>query len=108
MAAKAAFYIPCFSPESRESSVCTWQVFWLAPVEHLPITFYCNSGLKIQQTCIDKRSTRRAYSYGDSAGFTPDFPFNPPPEAEEPNTQQMYRQDKHAAKFIHIKFFTTG
>jgi hypothetical protein len=27
-----------------------------------------------------------AYSYGDSAGFTPDFPFNPGNEAREPLT----------------------
>jgi hypothetical protein len=25
-----------------------------------------------------------AYSYGDSAGLTPDFPFNDPPEADQP------------------------
>jgi hypothetical protein len=32
-----AFYIPCFSPESREWFVYTWQVFWLAaPVNTFP------------------------------------------------------------------------
>lgn len=30
------------------------------------------------------------YSYGDSAGFAPDFPFNHLTEADEPVTQQMY------------------
>src|SRR5574343_1427039 len=30
------------------------------------------------------------YSYGDSAGITPDFPFNHLTEADEPVTQQMY------------------
>lgn len=30
------------------------------------------------------------YSYGDSAGITPDFPFNHLAEADEPVTQQMY------------------
>ena len=32
---------------------------------------------------------RRDYSYGDSAGLTPDFPFNHLPEAGEPSTGQM-------------------
>jgi O-methyltransferase len=27
----------------------------------------------------DRKIHERVYSYGDSAGFTPDFPFNPPP-----------------------------
>lgn len=32
----------------------------------------------------------RDYSYGDSAGFTPNFPFNHLTEAAEPITAQMY------------------
>jgi len=31
----------------------------------------------------------RTYSYGDSAGFSPDFPFNPGYEHREPLQEQM-------------------
>jgi hypothetical protein len=77
---------------------CTWQVFWLAPVEHLPIPPNRDSGMKIQLpwskkinrrlfTIDHSRLTKKLYSYGDSAGIEPDFPFNP--AMREPNTLQM-------------------
>jgi len=51
-----------------------WQVFWLVPSPaDLPIRQATDSGLKFAG------SVSGTYSYGDSAGFTPDFPFNDPP-----------------------------
>jgi hypothetical protein len=56
-----------------------WQVFWLALAESFPwhratvVVCFSNRAWafeKVQTTC-----TRCAYSYGDSAGLAPDFPF---------------------------------
>ena len=73
------FYISCLSPESLNDNNCTWQVFWLALLLN---TF--PSLIMIRQWYVDcaelmseTNQHSRAYSYGDSAGFTPDFPFNP-------------------------------
>jgi|GEM_PF-3659097 len=51
-------------------------------------------------------SRLKAYSYGDSAGFTPDFPFNP-----EPSGTKYAANVKGALipqNFILVKFFTAG
>lgn len=46
----------------------------LLSVEHLPIP----CGTVAEDPTVVKRETfhEKAYSYGDSAGITPDFPFN--------------------------------
>jgi hypothetical protein len=57
-----------------------WQVFWLALAEPFP-SLFSDSGVCISNRvcgCLKffKTSyTHRAYSYGDSAGLAPDFPF---------------------------------
>jgi len=40
------------------------------------------------------------HSYGDSAGFTPDFPFNPP--LAEPKSAQIYRARRIAPTIISL------
>jgi hypothetical protein len=50
-----------------------WQVFWLSLVDTFPLEFQQWSA---DSTC-ELVTTRRLYSYGDSTGFTPDFPFHP-------------------------------
>lgn len=67
-----------FSSESFEY-YCIRQVFWLAFVNRLPD--YYISGLWLIPTPLNTPqsgafSWAGAYSYGDSAGFSPDFPFN--------------------------------
>ena len=39
-----------------------------------------------------------AYSYGDSVGFSPNFPFNPLHDAQEPVAWQMCRNNTTEAK----------
>jgi hypothetical protein len=66
------FYTPCFSPESRKVIKSIWQVFWLVLLsDYLPIVdgqWYADRTVVVLH--------ERTYSYGDSAGFSPDFPFN--------------------------------
>jgi len=38
------------------------------------------------------------YSYGDSTGITPDFPFNPLPEAEKPNRHKCRERNNLSRK----------
>lgn len=45
-----------------------------------------SSGMKIQQA--EEMLPPGTYSYGDSAGFTPDFPFNPPVRGEPKSLQR--------------------
>jgi len=55
----------------------TWQVFWLMP-HRLPSHPRRGQWLKSAGD-FRRRLNRMAeafYSYGDSAGFAPDFPFN--------------------------------
>jgi len=67
-----------FTPFTRKLNVVNliWQVFWLT-LSWLPSRpFRCigtNSGWRNQACYL----LTGYYSYGDSAGFTPDFPFNP-------------------------------
>jgi hypothetical protein len=67
----------CISGLSPESSVIkksTWQVFWLVPCllpSHPPVDEQWPGVNNF------RRIVCRTHSYGDSAGFTPDFPFNP-------------------------------
>lgn len=71
-------YISGFSPES------SWiddvaehpyrQVFWLVLRSGLPVQEH--SGQRIGTGMTDDKTIRhRTYSYGDSAGLAPDFPF---------------------------------
>jgi hypothetical protein len=65
---------------------CNWQVFWLSRLLNFPSHSFLEQWLQLFKSSPTKR---RDYSYGDSAGITPDFPFNHLPEASEPNTSQM-------------------
>jgi len=59
-----------------------WQVFWLALAESFPLLLH-NSGFVFSKRAMVVRkktfskhhACNGAYSYGDSAGLTPDFPF---------------------------------
>lgn len=90
------FTLHAFHPKALNDSICTWQVFWLAPVNHLPIPvkpeqwFEDLTGMWANTAVENIVFTYhvKAYSYGDSAGITPDFPFNPVIK-REPNTGQM-------------------
>jgi hypothetical protein len=46
--------------------ILIWQVFWLA----LLVIAFPFSQWQFDNSC------KKAYSYGDSTGLTPDFPFN--------------------------------
>jgi len=69
--------IPRFSPESRECVDGIRQVFWL--MLHLR-TFPSGGADSGTEEAGDSATgvtgAGAFYSYGDSAGFAPDFPFN--------------------------------
>jgi len=94
-----SFYIPCLSPESFVNVIMMLAGLLACSVFNtFPSRRKRNSGTKIEQCCLlfivccfycwirewasklrttnYKPQTKRDYSYGDSAGFTPDFPFN--------------------------------
>jgi hypothetical protein len=54
-----------------------WQVFWLGPHQmSLPAGFVAlGSGMK-HLAILPAGRAGEPYSYGDSAGLAPDFPFN--------------------------------
>jgi len=57
-----------------------WQVFWLGRSLHLPVFLKIDSGVrKVAFLFLPFGEVRwgRLYSYGDSTGLTPDFPFHP-------------------------------
>jgi hypothetical protein len=73
------FTFHAFHPKA-ECCLVIRQVFWLETLLNLPILLIQNSG-KFSTILLFKASLmevwRVSYSYGDSTGFTPDFPFNP-------------------------------
>jgi len=75
---------PCFSPESLE----LWN-------DLAGLLAYAFSGRPSHPTIVGqwlevcRRLLIGIYSYGDSAGLTPDFPFNDPLLADQPNSRQM-------------------
>jgi hypothetical protein len=68
--------IPRFSPESRECDNMIRQVFWLMLHRLTFPSATADSGVVVRVIPLPGRPERGIYSYGDSAGFTPDFPFN--------------------------------
>ena len=69
--------IPRFSPESRECLDGTRQVFWLMLHRYTFPSAAADSGLCVWAVIpLPAAPERGIYSYGDSAGLTPDFPFN--------------------------------
>jgi len=70
---KAVFTPPAFHPKALRFKICIWQVFWL--VSCLLPSHPSVEGQWPQ--CKRFYRTNETHSYGDSAGITPDFPFNP-------------------------------
>ncbi len=64
---------PAFLPKAKKMFLC-WQVFWLSRLLNtLPVCMHPDSGF------IGSKAGQNGfgiYSYGDSAGLTPDFPFH--------------------------------
>jgi hypothetical protein len=77
------------SPFTRKLNVCLpvgrlfvpmaigeiWQVFWLG-VHFNAFPYFTVAKIKASQSPPLGGLEEAPYSYGDSAGFTPDFPFN--------------------------------
>jgi hypothetical protein len=67
-------HISGLSPESSVINNLPGRSSGLFPVYCLPTPAERDSGCSVN---IFRFVTCRTHSYGDSAGFTPDFPFNP-------------------------------
>ncbi len=67
-------YSACFSPESVAINMLPGRSSGLFPVYCLPILRFAGQWPQCKQFRFKRIET---HSYGDSAGITPDFPFNP-------------------------------
>jgi len=65
------------SPESSVINIVSGRSSGLFPVYGLPIPPQAGQWLQCKQFDSVFGGTDEIHSYGDSAGITPDFPFNP-------------------------------
>jgi hypothetical protein len=65
-----------FSPESKIECCLIWQVFWLGVYFNAFPLIKIVAKIEASRTPSSGGVGEAPYSYGDSAGFPPDFPFN--------------------------------
>ena len=71
-------YIPAFHPKAKLNVVLIWQVFWLGVYFNAFPLIKIVAKIEASRKPPPRKGFGEAlYSYGDSAGLTPDFPFNP-------------------------------
>jgi hypothetical protein len=79
-------------------------------LKYLPITNIARQWFEESAEVKMKKSsfsfTLKAYSYGDSAGITPDFPFNPAVAGTKYTANVTGRRIKQ--NLIRLKFCTVG
>jgi hypothetical protein len=68
---------PAFHPKALRLWISTWQVFWLVSCLLPSHPALGGTVAKCNPFPTAHGSRDETHSYGDSAGFTPDFPFNP-------------------------------